>query len=570
MVRLTVPHQADADNLKHIRSVLKQKKIHVPLVADIHFLPKLALQACDYVEKVRVNPGNFADRKKFEVLEYSDADYALELERIADAFLPIVLRAQKNGIAMRIGTNHGSLSDRIMNRYGDTPEGMVASAIEFVDICRGENYHNLVISMKSSNPFVMVSAYRMLAKVMREKGYDYPLHLGVTEAGDGQDGRIKSSVGIATLLQDGLGDTIRVSLTEDPEKEIPVAQAIADGFAIPIISQEKDSEKVDPSMDTDPGWNPYVYQRRHAQVQSVGQVKIGEKHMHKVWTHGICSDELSPHVELICQDTFKTSTPKSAIQRVRGAEALSEHADAYSLRANPQWLTQAYKKKLLERVGQKPIWFRIEDVSDIEPALALLGVWKGQAGLDIFGSQIVTLTRKVVHACHLKDLKPPLHICFVSNSSSKQTLMLKASGQLGALLCDGIGDSIEVACQDARVSHDIAFGILQATRLRMSRADYISCPSCGRTLFDLQSTTQRIREKTNHLKGVKIAIMGCIVNGPGEMADADFGYVGSGPGKINLFVGKTCVEKNIDQAQADHALIKLIKSHGRWHEPTHS
>jgi (E)-4-hydroxy-3-methylbut-2-enyl-diphosphate synthase len=585
VVRITVPTQADVKNMANIRKEMEKRKIEMPLVADVHFLPKIAMEACNYFDKVRVNPGNFADRKHFEVKEYSDNEYKLEIERLYDAFGPIVRRAQEKKIAIRIGTNHGSLSDRIMNRYGDTPHGMVESALEFIRIAESENFKDLVISMKASNPFVMVHAYRMLVSKMNELGMDYPLHLGVTEAGNGQDGRVKSAIGIASLLSDGLGDTVRVSLTEDPEFEIPVAKKIIEHFGISPLNDLK----VMPS-NKDVSWNFYQYQRRKSKELSLGDFKIGGHETVRVNSHVAQADvssaiqnahDLEPEAECISFDleTAKKELPMSSnmptLVRVDGMTPSSDQIlkssvhSQISMRPNQTWIEERFSSKLVEFIGKRVLWLRVEKEADIVHACSMVELLssKIQIGVEVASRRLIHLARKTVVALDEKFLHPPILLNWKALSSeSEEDIVVQASNEIGALLNDGIGDCVEVSSNNASVNHDVAYTVLQATRLRMSRADYIACPSCGRTLFDLQSTTERIKSQTDHLKGVKIAIMGCIVNGPGEMADADFGYVGSGPGHINLYVGKECVERGIPQTQADLKLIDLIKQHGKWVE----
>ncbi len=587
IVRITVPTQADLKNIPNIRSEMDKRKLVMPLVADVHFLPKIALEACNVFDKVRVNPGNFADRKHFEVKEYSDSEYESELQRLYDAFGPIVKRAQERKIAIRIGTNHGSLSDRIMNRYGDTPLGMVESALEFIRIAESENFKNLVISMKASNPFVMVHAYRMLVAKMNELGMDYPLHLGVTEAGNGQDGRVKSAVGIASLLSDGLGDTIRVSLTEDPEFEIPVAKKIIEHFAISPLNQMKPSAP----DQTKVSWNFFEYKRRASKELSFNGFKVGGHETVRVNSHvdqnAVSATirnatELEPEAESVSFDLV--SEPKelpqsgSAFPTLIRVDALTPSSDQFvrsaaysqiSMRANQTWLEPRFSEKLIEVVGQRFLWVRVERESDIEATCGMVAALgsKLQIGVEVYGRRLIHLTRKTVTALDKAKLTPPILLNWrAAGADSEEDIVIQASNEIGALLNDGIGDCIEVSSANGKVNHEVAYTVLQATRLRMSRADYIACPSCGRTLFDLQTTTARIKSQTDHLKGVKIAIMGCIVNGPGEMADADFGYVGSGPGHINLYVGKECVERGISQEHADQRLIQLIKDHGRWVE----
>lgn len=586
IVRITVPTQADLKNMANIRKEMEKRHLEMPLVADVHFLPKIAMEACNYFDKVRVNPGNFADRKHFEVKEYSDSEYESELQRLYDSFGPLVKRAQEKKIAIRIGTNHGSLSDRIMNRYGDTPHGMVESALEFIRIAEGENFKDLIISMKASNPFVMVHAYRMLVARMSELGMDYPLHLGVTEAGNGQDGRVKSAVGIASLLSDGLGDTIRVSLTEDPEFEIPVAKKIIEHFGIPLLNELKTVS----GNTSDATWNFFEYQRRKSNELSLGEFKIGGHETVRVNSHVTQnnvssmiqkSKDLEPEAESVSFDleTAKKELPMSSnmptLIRVDSMTPDSSEMlknDFYSqvsIRPNQTWSEDRFASKLVELIGKRILWLRIEKEADIESACTMLSSLsnKIQVGVEISSRRLIHLARKVVVALDQKNLHPSILLNWrAAPSDQEEDIVIQASNEIGALLNDGIGDAIEISSPNSDVNHTVAYTVLQATRLRMSRADYIACPSCGRTLFDLQTTTARIKSQTDHLKGVKIAIMGCIVNGPGEMADADFGYVGSGPGHINLYVGKECVERGISQDIADQKLIDLIKQHGRWTE----
>ncbi|MCC7460087.1 MAG: (E)-4-hydroxy-3-methylbut-2-enyl-diphosphate synthase [Proteobacteria bacterium] len=586
IVRITVPTQADLKNMANIRKEMERRKLEMPLVADVHFLPKIAMEACNYFDKVRVNPGNFADRKHFEVKEYSDNEYESELQRIYDAFGPLVKRAQEKKIAIRIGTNHGSLSDRIMNRYGDTPLGMVESALEFIRIAEGENFRDLVISMKASNPFVMVHAYRLLVSKMNELSMDYPLHLGVTEAGNGRDGRVKSAVGIASLLSDGLGDTIRVSLTEDPEFEIPVARKIIEHFGISPLSELKPPAQ----KDADVSWNFFQYQRRESGVLTLGDYKLGGHETVRVNTHvdqaGFIptlqkASEFEPEAESVSFDLksakkdLPIQTNVATLLRVSTMTPDSNEmvkSDFYkqiSMRPNDTWSEQRFAGKLIELIGHRLLWVRVEKESEIEPAVKMFENLSGkiQIGLEISSRRLIHLARKAVAAFDAKNLHPSILLNWrASDSDQEEDIIVQASNEIGALLNDGIGDVVEISSSNPELNHEIGFTVLQATRLRMSRADYIACPSCGRTLFDLQTTTARIKAQTDHLKGVKIAIMGCIVNGPGEMADADFGYVGSGPGHINLYVGKECVERGISQEVADQRLIQLIKDHGRWTE----
>ncbi|MBV8718486.1 MAG: (E)-4-hydroxy-3-methylbut-2-enyl-diphosphate synthase [Chloroflexi bacterium] len=479
IVRITAPTTADAKAIGEIKRRLRGKGINVPLVADIHFSPAAAMEAAEHVEKVRVNPGNFADQKFFRVREYSDEDYAAEIERIEERFAPLVLKCKERGVAMRIGSNHGSLSDRIMNRYGDTPAGMVESALEFVRIARKHDYHEIVLSMKASNPKVMIQAYRLLVARMDEEGMDpYPLHLGVTEAGLGEDGRIKSAVGIGALLDDGLGDTVRVSLTEEPEAEVPVAQRLVAPYNLGLPFAEafpQHDERVD----------PYSYARRLTGPVSLGVLSVGGS-----------------------EPVAVVDPPEEAL------------------------------------VGERP---SLDDLARLDAPVPWYDAVRAYRGLAATSGST------------------PLHL-ELSVDGDPEEVLLRTSTVLGSLLCDGIGDSVGLTTSslDEESRSRLLFGILQAAGVRITKTEFVSCPSCGRTLFDLQSTTERIASRTKHLKGVKIAIMGCVVNGPGEMADADFGYVGGSPGHVNLYVGKEVVEKGVPEAEADERLVDLIRSHGKW------
>lgn len=603
-VRITAPSIKEAENLANIKKELARRGYKVPLIADIHFTPNAAETAARIVEKVRVNPGNFADKKRFETIEYTPAAYQAELERIRKRFEPLVRICKEYGTAMRIGTNHGSLSDRIMSWYGDTPRGMVESAMEFLRICAALDYHQLVISMKASNPQVMVQAYRLLVETMVAEGMNYPLHLGVTEAGDGEDGRIKSAVGIGTLLEDGLGDTIRVSLTEEPEFEVPVARALADRYhtrgkqAAAGVSQA-----VFPS-----GFNPYEYNKRasaelntfiggnqvprvvldlsaghlkdpailapagylysplldkyHMGEQSVDFVYLGSKlpsftmpgnlkqlYDYPAWQ--TLRDKTNCHPVFTLEEFVEAGTDAA------GGRAAGEKKDLALnfVRITPAALDSALFARLVPEV---PLVFVLEtDGSPGDPALHGMAQQRNfffrlmEAGVDI-----PVIVRRSYPA--LPGPGDPLSV-----------FQLYAATDTGALLVDGLGDGLWLDAPQIAAENitSTAFGILQATRSRISRTEYISCPSCGRTLFDLQETTQLIRSRTSHLKGVKIGIMGCIVNGPGEMADADYGYVGTGPGKITLYRGKEVVRKNVNTADAVDELINLIREDGNWLDP---
>jgi (E)-4-hydroxy-3-methylbut-2-enyl-diphosphate synthase len=525
IVRITAPTVKDAANLQNIVRGLRERGCDVPIVADIHFKPEAAMEAAKWVEKVRINPGNYADSKKFVIREYSDEQYAAELNRIRERFTPLVDLCKERHVAMRIGTNHGSLSDRILNRYGDTPLGMVESAIEFARIARERDYHAFVFSMKASNPKVMIAAYRLLVARLGELGPDwnYPVHLGVTEAGEGEDARIKSAIGIGSLLMDGIGDTIRVSLTEDSPHEIPVARALVDlidcGLGI------ADCGKIE-SADVDLSFDPFSYQRRVAEKIQCDGVLLG-------------GDELVRVV--VRQSTFDQIAHKIDKMGDYKPEIVYENADV--IQVDPRDDAAINE---INSLGESKLVTAKDDVD-----LAMIPAFR-----------ILAAKVQDRHPILLKDtLSQDRHEDFL------KTLLI-ASTNIGALLCDGIGDAILVQGEEAPgQSLRLAYNILQAAGTRIFKTDYVACPSCGRTLFDLQSTTARIKAATSHLKGVKIAIMGCIVNGPGEMADADFGYVGGAPGKINLYVGKTAVKFNIPEGEAVERLKDLIREHGKWTEP---
>jgi (E)-4-hydroxy-3-methylbut-2-enyl-diphosphate synthase len=520
IVRITAPTVKDARNLEPIRDALRARGCDVPLVADIHFKPEAALESAKWVEKVRVNPGNYADSKKFAVREYTDDQYAAEIGRIREKFMPLVELCRERGVAMRIGTNHGSLSDRIMNRYGDTPLGMVESALEFARIAREMNYHDFVFSMKASNPKVMIAAYRLLVARLAAEGPDwnYPIHLGVTEAGDGEDGRIKSAVGIGSLLADGIGDTVRVSLTEDSVHEIPVAKELVAIFA-------GDCEGW--TGDTKLSFDPFSYARRASEKLTIDGVPVGGDEVPRVVVTRKHYDAVAHKLsglgdfqpELVYEDLPLVEVDP------RDAEAVA------GLKARPQ-----------------ACLVTVKDGIDL-PVIAAF--------------RLLAAKVEARHPILLKDSldpRPDPQAPFVRS-------LLAASVRLGSLLCDGIGDAVLLRTEDAPgQTLRLSYNILQAVGARIFKTDYVACPSCGRTLFNLQETTARIKAATEHLKGVKIAIMGCIVNGPGEMADADFGYVGGAPGKVNLYVGKKAVKFNIPEAEAVERLVDLIKEHGRWME----
>ncbi|MFQ3670502.1 MAG: (E)-4-hydroxy-3-methylbut-2-enyl-diphosphate synthase [Verrucomicrobiia bacterium] len=518
IVRITAPTVKDAANLRNIKRELALAGCDVPIVADIHFKPEAALEAAQWVDKVRINPGNFADKKKFQIREYTDEQYAEELARIEETFTPLVQLCLQRGIAMRIGTNHGSLSDRIMNRYGDTPLGMVESALEFARIARKLNYHNFVFSMKSSNPKVMVHAYRLLVAKLNAEGPDwnYPLHLGVTEAGDGEDGRIKSAIGIGALLIDGLGDTIRVSLTEDSVHEIPVCRALVDYI-------DRLGKRPAPTADDPLPFDPFSYTRRPAERVAVQGIQLGTGEPPRVVAPRSVFDALAPRLSQMGDTAPEIIYEDAAVTEVDPADQPA--LDALNALDLPRLVT-------------------VRDGIGLDTAIAF---------------RLLAARLHPRHPILLKDTLQP-----ETDRTALQNL-ITAAIHLGSLLCDGIGDAILIRGEPAPgASIRLGFNILQATGSRVFKTDYVACPSCGRTLFDLQSTTARIKAATEHLKGVKIAVMGCIVNGPGEMADADFGYVGGAPGKINLYIGKTPVKFNIPEAEAVERLVDLIKENGKW------
>jgi len=613
IVRVTAPNVPAARCLRAIREQFTAAGFgQVPLVADIHFLPSAAMEAVEHVEKVRVNPGNYADKKKFAVREYSDADYARELERLRDAFRPLVRRCRELGRALRIGTNHGSLSDRVMNRYGDTPLGMVESALEFVRIAEAEGFHDLILSMKASNPKVMIQAYRLLVARMDAAHRPYPLHLGVTEAGDGEDGRIKGAIGIGSLLLDGLGDTIRVSLTEDSVYEIPVARAIADR------AMGRWTAAHGPEMPATDAIDPFAFTRRETTVLRLSdRCIVGPEHPPCVIVRLSDPAEL-PAVAAPLAAAASSDSPAEglllpvpdpaalgALRRTLEATPLPveflvlELGDTFAAADLEEFLGASRARLVLLRsfragdAGQLTTFTRLVRrhhhwlAADVRPEdLAVLGRTLRELGDDrllftLGGAPLsapaprhpLGAYRLLRHGLSQLDCRAPIWIRNTAAGALRPDAtflgrLIDASFLTGGLLCDGVGDLVSVETEaDAGRALKLAYNLLQGAGARFSKTEFVACPSCGRTLFDLQTTTQRIREKTGHLKGVKIAIMGCIVNGPGEMADADFGYVGGAPGKINLYVGKTCVQYNLPQAEADDRLIALIKEHGKWLEP---
>ncbi len=668
IVRITAPGPKDAENLRHIKAALLDRGYDFPLVADIHFSPKAALIAVEYVEKVRINPGNFADKKKFKTIEYSDAEYEDELGRVRETFRPLLLRAKELGRAMRIGTNHGSLSDRIMNRFGDTPLGMVESALEFIRFAREEDFHNIVVSMKASNPQVMVQAYRLLIERFYLEGFDYPLHLGVTEAGDGQDGRIKSAVGIGSLLDDGLGDTIRVSLTEDAVHEIPAARRIAAPYNLrPLDFPGTESNNVAPTRSESTtsreefehssenvsvreilqqrfreSVNPYVYTRFLSEAVQAGACYLGSKHQHRIilpvafdsHTNESASAFAARLSEYSAQGADAFALPIADWQRVRSnpelenaelpliyelnAESANKASDLSDIVRHPATaglrlriafdsnkgasdgarLIAAGLAALASRPNsQQPAALFVHIELDSLGNIAQLDKFFQNAPAEIVGDPRLVFSiecpGETTRACRAlvavfaqlhKDGKRQLPPLLLQPGADFQSgladVLYNSAIHAGGLLLDGIGDAILLPTPahdsgaTAGISPDdsadllkLSLDLLQGVRLRLSKTEFISCPSCGRTLFDLQTTTARIKAKTGHLKGVKIAVMGCIVNGPGEMADADFGYVGAAPGHIHLYKGKEIVKANIPSNIADEELVNLLKANDVWREP---
>ncbi|MBT6981746.1 MAG: (E)-4-hydroxy-3-methylbut-2-enyl-diphosphate synthase [Candidatus Marinimicrobia bacterium] len=571
IVRVTAPSVKEAENLQAIRDGLREKGYYTPLVADIHFTPNAAEVAARIVEKVRVNPGNYSDRKKFEIHDYNDETYAEKLDRIRERFIPLIQICKDYGTAMRIGTNHGSLSDRIMSRYGDTPIGMVESAMEFLRIAEDEKYHDIILSMKASNTQVMVQAYRLLVKTMVLEGMNYPLHLGVTEAGEGEDGRIKSSVGIGTLMEDGLGDTIRVSLTEEPEAEIPVAQLLVNRY-----EARKNHEPI-PEINSIP-YDPFFRKKRETNtIMNIGGDEVPRIIGNMSRKDLITYHDLIPFGYIYSENRDKWQISDQAvdflfigdnsidfeipgtlgiIQNHISLEDKERHFSFYSLD----------EKSLIDK--NKISFLNI--CSDISSSLiAELSQFKKTIFvLDTNNEHGYADQRRFFIECMKKTIQNPIIVKRSYRQCSQDELLLHSATDLGGLQLDGFGDGIWIdSSHDAGYVNETAFGILQASRSRISKTEYISCPSCGRTLFDLQETTAKIRARTDHLKGLKIGIMGCIVNGPGEMADADYGYVGTGVGKISLYKGQDVIEKNIPSESAVDALIQLIDFHGDWIDP---
>lgn len=579
-VRITAPSKKDAENLQHIKNELKKRGYDVPLIADIHFTPNAAEVAATIIEKVRVNPGNYIDRKKFQITEYTDKQYNEEIEKIRERFSPLVKICKEHGTAMRIGANHGSLSDRIMSRYGDTPLGMVESAMEFVRICEDLDYYDIVLSMKASNPQVMVQAYRLLTATLIEHGRRYPIHLGVTEAGGGEDGRIKSAMGIGALLEDGIGDTIRVSLTEPPENEVPVAIALAERYKYRI------NHAPIPEVENLP-INPFEYTKR----ETSERLKIGSKHETKVimdasvkgiqspndfsqygYSYNESNDkwEIADHVAdfLYLGKQLYDGTVPTGLKLVYDAdvyESVTNKMQSFPLYSIAEYLKADTSVSMFCFVS-----LRLKDLTE-EILEKLKTDTKAILVLETENENGLAEQRRAFFTLISENIDIPVVLKRTYSAEIPfDSVMLYSATDFGGLLLDGFGDAIWIDTKNPQINPAdllrIQYSLLQAARLRITRTDYIACPSCGRTLFDLEETTEKVRAKTSHLKGVKIAIMGCIVNGPGEMADADYGYVGSGPGKITLYRGKEIVKKGVDAKEAVDRLIDLIKEDGKWIE----
>ena len=584
LVRITAPSIKEAQNLENIKKGLRDRGYHTPLVADIHFTPNAAELAARIVEKVRINPGNYADKKKFEEIEYNDATYQAELDRIREKFTPLVNICKEYGTAMRIGTNHGSLSDRIMSRYGDTPLGMVESALEFLRICEDLNYYDIVLSMKSSNPQVMVQAYRLLVQKLDEEGLQpYPLHLGVTEAGEAEDGRIKSAVGIGTLLEDGIGDTVRVSLTEEPEAEAPVARMLIDRL---IGRQDHQPIKEINHYPLD----PYSYQKRISHEV----LNFGHENVPRVIGDTSDFEQLTVKDLKAFGHFYLPELDKWSMNDLGVDYIYSGHRPASFMLPNglkeildfEVWMAQDDKinkfplltsgnlpnainlnKQNFIRLSTEEIHHLIDQLKQLDQSVLWVYTDNLHAMADLRGAIVALMNA---------EIKLPIIIERSFLAQSEDQLMLNAATEIGGLLIDGLGDGVilrtsalrEISVDQLKAYNQTIFGILQAARTRITKTEYISCPSCGRTLFDLQETTAMIRKRTDHLKGIKIGIMGCIVNGPGEMADADYGYVGSGKGKITLYKGKEVVKRSVPSAKALDELIELIREDGNWIEPS--
>ena len=593
ILRVTAPSITDAENLAAIRAELSRRGVDAPLVADIHFTPNAAMEAALHVEKVRINPGNYADKKRFEQREYDDAEYAAEIERVQERFRPLVKRLKQHGRALRIGTNHGSLSDRILNRFGDTPLGMVESALEFLDVCEDEAFFEVVFSMKASNPQVAIQAYRLLAARLEARAPgrpSYPFHVGVTEAGDGLDGRVKSAIGIGALLEDGIGDTIRVSLTEDPVKEIPVARALAQRY------DARAAESFATPADPGAPWvaDPHAHRRRETRASNdVGgdqpvrvEAWLGPVPVDPEGAAAELARELAGIGELACEGLLVDVVQPADVARA------AAFAEALAKRGIETKLAIAARPELAAAIAGSAarVVIRIDSAAAEPPALPVATEWSFRVPLERLAESLdAALARSRPPQLVSVDAARPVHAVRLLVAllaarglatlpvalrhradpfAESEGALLAAATDLGAPLCDGIGDLVSLGGFGS-LSLDVerAYRILQGARLRTSWTEFISCPSCGRTLFDLEETTARVKAVTGHLRGLKIAVMGCIVNGPGEMADADFGYVGSGVGRVNLYVGHECVLRNVPTADAPDRLVALIRERGRWVDP---
>ena len=575
LVRITAPSRKEAENLQNIKNELVKRGYNTPIIADIHYTPKAAEIAAKIVEKVRVNPGNYADKKKFEEIEYTDNSYNKELARIKEKFTPLVTICKEYGTAMRIGTNHGSLSDRILSRYGDTPKGMVESAMEFLRICQNEKYFDVILSMKASNTRIMVQAYRLLVAQMIKEQMNFPLHLGVTEAGEGEDGRIKSAVGIGALLADGIGDTIRVSLTEAPEFEMPVAQKIVTHIngiknhkqisvisKNPLLNFNYQRRKTNPVLNFG-GKNPPIVKADFSLKKKITPASffaLGYNYSIPLDKWHI-SDMAADYVFVGNHDLdFEVPGTLGVIYNYK---KWKKHKKGYPFLTTYEYLNEKTQSEKMNMVYAcfSDLTKELTNKLELDKTVVLL--------IDTKNNNGIAEQRRLLIELINNNIKIPVVIGRAYEKLSEEQLQISCSADIGTLLLDGLGDGIFISapkCSSDQKINSLAFGILQATRTRISKTEYISCPSCGRTLFDLQETTAKIRKETDHLKGVKIGIMGCIVNGPGEMADADYGYVGTGPGKITLYKEKTVVEKNVPEHDAVNALINLIKKHGDWVE----
>lgn len=629
LVRITAPSKKEAENLAAIKSALREAGFHTPLVADIHYTPNAAEIAARLIEKVRINPGNYVDKKKFETLQYTDSEYAAEIERIQKRFTPLVRICKEYGTAMRIGTNHGSLSDRIMSRYGDTAMGMVESAMEFLRIARYESYHNIVLSMKSSNPQVMVQAYRLLVQSMLDEfGECYPLHLGVTEAGDGDEGRIKSAAGMGTLLEDGIGDTVRVSLTEPPEDEIPVCRNLVGPY--PLAVQAEDFYSSEQALKLLSGFNPSYQRSLKRATGNIGgeqvPVVIADLHQQKI-TQASQLQPIGYHYNATLDKWSISDTAADYLWLDQEELPFALPGTLKVLLPPERWLKVEDKSKYFplfpaesfkSTVSESPLNFVLINLDQgwealRETLLALRDDTTVVFCLQTAAERAVKRLRFVFRFLQQESFQQPTLLFLNSPEADQEKQLLHFSTTAGALLLEGYSDGLclmhtatllqqnqsenrdpeqvanryetvtpsekddSMKMADHSLNHQdlshagfynqTAFSILQASRVRISKTEYISCPSCGRTLFDLQETTAKIRAVTHHLKGVKIAIMGCIVNGPGEMADADFGYVGSGVGTITLYKGKEVVKRGVPSAIAVEELINLLKESGVWVTP---